>query len=174
MEELILLQPDETMLDEINAYRKAMIDADSSMDGTGPLLQLEAKDWLCATRSLLVEETCPPQWVPATQFVCIRKTDGRIVGMIQVRNRFNDYLAEYGGHIGYSVHPDERSKGYAKWMLAHVLPEAMKLGLNRVLVTCDEDNEASRRTILKNGGVFDRNTWLEDEKQTVSRYWIDL
>jgi len=59
-------------------------------------------------------------------------------------------------------------------MLAHVLPEAKKLGLSRVLVTCDEDNEASRRTILNNGGVFDRNTWLEDEKQTVSRYWIDL
>ena len=96
MEELMLLQPDETMVDEINAYRKAMINADSSMDGAGPLLQLEAKDLLRATRSLLVEETCPPRWVPATQFVCIRKTDGRIVGMIQVRHRFNDFLAEYG------------------------------------------------------------------------------
>lgn len=174
MKELMLLQPDETMLDEINAYRTAMIGADSSMDGTGPLRQLEAKEWLDATRSLLSEETCPPMWVPATQFVCVRKTDGRIVGMIQVRHRFNEYLAEFGGHIGYSVHPEERCKGYAKWMLACVLPEAKKLGLSRVLVTCDEDNEASRRTILHNGGVFDRNTWLEDEKQTVSRYWIDL
>ena len=172
MEELMLLQPDETMLDEINAYRQAMLDADSSMDGAGPLRQLEAKDWLCATRSLLVEETCPPQWVPATQFVCVRAADRRIVGMIQVRHRFNDYLAEYGGHIGYSVRPDERRKGYAKWMLAHVLPEARKIGLDRVLVTCDDDNEGSRRTIEANGGVFERKTELEGD--ILRRYWIDL
>lgn len=172
MESLILTQPDETMLNEINAYRKAMLDADSSMDGTGPLQRLEAKDWLAATRSLLVEETCPPQWVPATQYVCIRKTDGRIVGMIQLRHRFNDFLAEYGGNIGYSVHPEERRKGYAKWMLAHVLPEARKRGLERVLVTCDDDNEGSRRAIEANGGVFERKTQLEDE--VLRRYWINL
>ncbi len=172
MESLILTQPDETMLNEINAYRKAMLDADSSMDGTGPLPRLEAKDWLAATRSLLVEETCPPQWVPATQYVCIRKTDERIVGMIQLRHRFNDFLAEYGGHIGYSVHPEERRKGYAKWMLAHVLQEARKRGLERVLVMCDDDNEGSRRTIEANGGEFERKTQLEDE--VLRRYWINL
>ena len=172
MDDLILLQPDETMLDEINAYRKSMLDVGSSMDGTGPLGHLEAIDWLCATRNLLKEETCPPQWVPATQFVCERAADRRIVGMIQVRHRFNDYLAEYGGHIGYSVRPDERRKGYAKWMLAHVLPEARKIGLDRVLVTCDDDNEGSRRTIEANGGVFERKTELEGD--ILRRYWIDL
>ena len=172
MTDLILLRPDETMLGKIADYRKAMQEAGSSMDGTGPLQRLEAKDWLAATRSLLVEETCPPQWVPATQYVCIRKTDGRIVGMIQLRHRFNDFLAEYGGHIGYSVHPEERRKGYAKWMLAHVLPEARKRGLERVLVTCDDDNEGSRRTIEANGGEFERKTQLEDE--VLRRYWINL
>lgn len=92
--------------------------------------------------------------------------------MIQVRHRFNDYLAEYGGHIGYSVRPDERRKGYAKWMLAHVLPEARKIGLDRVLVTCDDDNEGSSRTIEANGGVFERKTELEGD--ILRRYWIDL
>lgn len=172
MDDLILLQPDETMLDEINAYRKSMLDAGSSMDGTGPLGHLEAIDWLCATRNLLKEENCPPQWVPATQFVCVRAADRRIVGMIQVRHRFNDYLAEYGGHIGYSVRPDERRKGYAIWMLAHVLPEARKIGLDRVLVTCDDDNEGSRRTIEANGGVFERKTELEGD--ILRRYWFNL
>lgn len=174
MEELLLLQPDETMLDEVDAYRKSMLDAGSSMDGTGPLERLEAREWLCATRSLLAEETCPPRWVPATQYVCIRKADGRIVGMIQLRHRFNNFLAEYAGHIGYSVRPDERRKGYAKWMLSHVLPEARKLGLSRVLVTCAEGNDGSRRTIEANGGVFERTTYLESEDEILRRYWIEL
>ena len=102
------------------------------------------------------------------------KTDSRLVGMIDLRHRLNDFLAEYGGHIGYSVHPAYRRKGYATQMLALVLEKARKRGLNRVLVTCNEDNEASRRTILRNGGAFDGNRWLEEEKQTVSRYWIAL
>lgn len=174
MDELILLQPDETMLDEINAYRAAMMAADSSMDGTGSLRRHEASEWLAHARCLASEETCPPGWVPATQYVCVRKTDGRIVGMIDLRHRFNDFLAEYAGNIGYSVHPEERRKGYAKWMLAHVLPEAKKLGLARVLVTCDDDNAGSRRTIEANGGVFERTTWLESDQVTLRRHWIEL
>lgn len=174
MEDLILTLPDETMLDEINAYRSAMIAADSSMDGTGSLRRHEASQWLAHSRSLLSEKTCPPKWVPATQFVCIRQSDGRIVGMIDLRHRFNAYLAEYGGHIGYSVRPDERRKGYAKWMLAHVLMHARSLGLPRVLITCEQDNEASRRTIEGNGGVFERTTLLEDEQVVLRRYWIQL
>ena len=43
----------------------------------------------------------------STQFVCERVSDGRIVGMLQVRLALNDYLLHYGGHIGYSVRPDE-------------------------------------------------------------------
>ena len=174
MDDLILTLPDETMLEEINAYRNAMIEADSSMDGTGSLRRHEASCWLAHVRSLMSEATCPPKRVPATQFVCVRKSDRRIVGMIDLRHRFNDFLAEYAGNIGYSVRPDERRKGYAKWMLAHVLPEAQKLGLSRVLVTCDDDNEGSRRTIEANGGVFERTTWLESDKVTLRRYWIEL
>ena len=92
--------------------------------------------------------------------------------MIDLRHRLNDFLAEYGGHIGYSVRPDERRKGYAKAMLRMVLKEAKARDLQRVLITCDDDNVASARTIEANGGVFERKTSLDGE--VLRRYWIEL
>ena len=163
------------MLDEIVAYRNAMLAAGSSMDGTSALNRYDNPvEWLAHVRKLENEETCPAHLVTATLYVAMRQNDRHIVGMIDLRHYLNDFLAEYGGHIGYSVRPDERRKGYASQMLALVLQEARMRGLSRVMVTCDEANEASRRTILKNGGVFHSNIWLEDEKTTVSRYWIKL
>jgi RimJ/RimL family protein N-acetyltransferase len=76
------------------------------------------------------------------------------------------------GHIGYSVRPTARGRGLATWALGAVLPRARRLGLGRVLLTCDEHNVASSRTIENNGGV------LEDVRDTAlgrkRRYWIEL
>lgn len=161
------------MLDEIRAYRDAMLTAGSSMDGCSGLQNYEhPQDWLAHVCSLEQPETCPAHLVTATLYVALRPSDGRIVGMIDLRHSLNAFLAEYGGHIGYSVRPDERRKGYAKQMLAQVLTEAKKRGMNRVLVTCDEDNTASARTIEANGGRFDRKACLESE--ILRRYWIEL
>ena len=98
MDELRLAIPDESLLDEIAAYRQAMLDADSSMDGCGPLKRMEnPAEWLAFCRQLDDPATTPPHWVPATQFVCLRGE--KIVGMIQVRRELNDYLRNYAGHI---------------------------------------------------------------------------
>ncbi len=173
MDDLILLRPDETMLDKIADYRKAMQEAGSSMDGTSALDRYDdPAEWLNHVRALEKPETCPPNLVTATLFVAVRKTDFGIVGMIDLRHRLNDFLAEYGGHIGYSVRPDERRKGYAKRMLALVLEEARGRGISRVLITCDDDNVASARTIEANGGVFERTACLDGE--VLRRYWIEL
>ena len=110
----------------------------------------------------------------ATQFLCIRKPDNRVVGMIQVRHRFNAFLKEYGGHIGYSVRPSERRKGYASWMLKAVKPFCREIGLTAIMVTCLTTNDASRRVILKNGGVYDATVHEPIDSQDIERYWIDL
>ena len=170
-----LMIPDETMLCEIRAYRQAFLDSGDSMDGTGCLRGCEdPAEWLreCALHARW--ETTPRGRVPATQFVCMREEDQRIVGMLDVRHAFNDYLAKYGGHIGYSVHPDERRKGYASQMLGEALTHCRELGLDKVLITCLKDNEASRRTILKNGGVYECTMHEPDENVDIERYWITL
>ena len=169
-----LMIPDETMLSEICAYRQAFMDSGDSMDGTGELRRCEdPEQWLRICRQHAKWETTPEGRVPATQFVYLRE-DGRIVGMIDVRHAFNAYLEKYGGHIGYSVHPDERRRGYASRMLRDALAYCRKIGLGRVLITCDAANEASRRTIIKNGGVYECTVHEINEDMDVERYWIDL
>jgi predicted acetyltransferase len=95
-----------------------------------------------------------------------------VLGAISLRYDLNDFLHEAGGHIGYGVRPSARRRGLASWALGEVLVEARRIGLDRVLVTCDDDNTASARTIEKHGGV------LEDVRDTVigpkRRYWIPL
>lgn len=176
MDELMLVRPDEAYTEEIRAYRQAFLDSGDSMDGTGSLRRQENPlDWIAHTRLLNREETCPPQWVPSTQFMCVRKSDGRIVGMMDVRHRFNDFLRLYAGNIGYSVHPDERRKGYAAWMLRRAMPYCRDMvGLKRILVTCLKDNEGSRRTILSCGGVYESTVLEPKDGVELERYWIDL
>jgi predicted acetyltransferase len=68
------------------------------------------------------------------------------------------------GHIGYSVVPWKRQRGYATRALSLLLPLARAEGLARVDVTTDPENTASQKVILANGGVlvgpFDKGpTW---------------
>ncbi|MBP9779510.1 GNAT family N-acetyltransferase, partial [Candidatus Gracilibacteria bacterium] len=82
------------------------------------------------------------------------------------------HLMEFGGHIGYGIRPSERRKGYATKMLALGLIEAKKLGIERVLLGCSDDNPGSYKTIEANGGIFDRYTEFEGQK--ARRYWIEI
>lgn len=112
--------------------------------------------------------------VQSTQFLTVRESDGRLVGMINVRHYFNEYLEQFGGHIGYSVRPSERRKGYAREQLRLTLPYCKELGLDRVLITCQPHNEGSRRTILSAGGVYENTAHEPDRGVDLQRYWITL
>ncbi len=145
------------------------------MDGTGPLRRFENPEEyikVCADYEDL--EKVPSHLVPATQFIFVRKSDNKLVGMIQIRHRFNDFLEKYAGHIGYSVRPSERCKGYAKEMLRMALPFCREIGLDKVLITCIDGNIGSEKTILANGGIYESTIHEPNENVDLKRFWITL
>ncbi|MCR4722657.1 MAG: GNAT family N-acetyltransferase [Eubacteriales bacterium] len=170
-----LIIPTEEYLEQVADYRREFLDADSSMDGTTSLKRIaDPKEWLENCRRYMDKSTVLEGMVQATQFIYVRLSDNRLIGMLSVRHYFNDYLEKYAGNIGYSVRPSERRKGYAKAMLRDCLPFCRSVGLDRILVCCLDDNVASRKTILANGGIFDDTVYEPSEKVTLERYWIEL
>lgn len=114
-----------------------------------------------------VTRPLPDEKVHSDQYWIV-DDDGELVGFIQLRHRLNANLLEMGGHIGYSVRPSARRQGHATRALGLVLTRARELGLERVLITCDDDNVASARTIESHYGE------LEDVRKGRRRYWIRL
>lgn len=99
----------------------------------------------------------------------------RIVGRVSIRHSLNEFLHRIGGNIGYVVVPEFRRRGYATEILHQALEIARdKFGLDRVLVTCDDDNIGSIRTIEKNGGVLENIVTGPDLDKPKRRYWIEL
>jgi predicted acetyltransferase len=94
--------------------------------------------------------------------------------MINIRHRLNEFLAREGGHIGYSVRPSERRKGYATRMLQMALQKCAEMGLEKVLIACDKENIGSAKVIMNNGGVLESEITDGSLAEVVQRYWIDL
>ena len=111
-------------------------------------------------------------FVLSETYFLIREDDNKLLGFIDLRYDFTEYLYNFGGHIGYSIRPSERRKGYAKKMLSMALEKYRERNIDKVLICCNRSNIGSVKTIMANGGILENEVMNDDE--IIQRYWISL
>lgn len=158
------------------AYIREFQEYGSEINGVGGLHRWldDYEGWL---EKLNADYTREPneEKVPARTYFLVREGDQRIVGMINIRLALNEKLRRYGGHIGFSIRPTERGKGYNKINLYLALKVCAAYGIERVLLDADLDNPASWRTMEALGGKRVR-TYFDDQYAhcVVVDYEIDV
>ena len=161
-----LRRPTLTDKAEILAMLAEFRQQQSAMDGFVGDVDFVYEKWLSQNAQTEQGENLPTGFVPAVQYVSFNER-GKAIGFLHLRLQLNAFLLEKGGHIGYSIRPTARGNGFAKQQLKLGLAEAAKQGISRVLITCHQENCASRQTILANGGK------LDDVRNGIERYWIE-
>ncbi len=176
MERLIFEIPGIARKDDAVDYIREFRRYRSPINGTGGLDRFtdDYEGWL---EKLEQDYTRTPgeEKVPARTYFLVRESDRRIVGMINIRLCLNERLRRYGGHMGYSIRPTERGKGYNKINLYLGLKVCGAHGIDRVFMDADLDNPASWKTMEALGGVRIRE--YDDDVYahcTVVDYEIDV
>lgn len=145
------------------AFINEFYDFKSNINGTGGLQRFldDYEGWL----NKLQEDynrIANEEKVPARTYFFVRSSDKKIIGMINIRLALNEHLKKYGGHIGYSIRPTERGKGYNKINLYLALKVCQEYGIDKILMDADKDNPASWKTMEALGGVNIRE-FFDDE-----------
>jgi predicted acetyltransferase len=160
--------------DDEAAFREAhrvMEACDGFTFGLGLEPGMSWSAYLAALERYRCGQDLPPDRVPATFLVA--DVDGEIVGRTSIRHTLNDFLRQVGGHIGYGVLPRYRRRGYATEILRQSLVVARSVGVDRALVTCDDDNVGSIAVIEAGGGRLDSVIEVPGVTARIRRYWID-
>ena len=178
-EELILIRPTieykkqaQEMMEEAKKY-----DADDPniWAGYSSMQKYENyEDWLKKLEEDLDFENIKGGRVPAATYFLLRKSDNKIIGIINIRYELNDYLNNYGGHIGYSIRATERRKGYGHKQLVLGLEKCLEIPISKVLITCREANIGSSKVIESCGGIYEDTRFCSEQNDNYKRYWIVL
>ena len=157
-------------------YIREFLEYGSEINGAGGLHRFldDYEGWL---KKLDLDYTMVPdeERVPARTYFLVRESDSRIIGMINIRLALNERLSHYGGHIGYSIRPTERGKGYNKINLYLGLKVCGAHGIDKVFMDADLNNPASWKTMEALGGIRIREYYDDTYAHcTVVDYHIDV
>ena len=169
-EEIRLVLPKEENREDVLGFYREIMDSNGSCIGMKNADDYDA--WLQEMRNRESGHNLPQGYVRENFYLCYLKD--RMIGVFSLKFELTDYLLGYGGHIGYAIRPSMRRRGYATDVLRIGLGLAESFGFDHVLCVCDEDNIASEKTILHNGGVLEDIRYDKEENVRVKRYWITL
>ena len=169
---ITLKRPIKEYEEEAISFKQEFFDnGETTINGSELLDHTDSYDeWLKSVTDNTSSDTVNPSWVVTDTFFAFDENN-RIVGIIDFRHELNDYLKDFG-NCGYSVRPSERRKGYATEMLKLVLEHARQIGMDKFQLSVERSNEASVKTITKNGGKYERSFEFENEKADV--YMINI
>lgn len=166
---LSLLLPEEVSKEAFLSFHEEWGPDGPDNPGAMALKGRSYEQWL---RDTVAMRLSPPEGLVESTAYFFVDRGRRILGAIDLRHRLNEYLLRFGGHIGYGMRPSCRGKGLAPYMLALCLEKAKEQGAARVLVTCDDENAPSAKTIEACGGCLENK--VGEGGRLTCRYWIDL
>ena len=175
MNRLVLIKPSKEykdaiieMLDEWSSYNATHV-----TDPSPRAIFHDYSDFDAYLAEFVRAETKPkPEHVPATTYFALDEQRNKIVGAICIRHYLTEALLNSGGHIGDGVRPSERRKGYATEMIGLALKICKEMKIDKVMMSCYKDNIGSKKSIINNGGVYDKDIFCDGE--VLERYWISL
>ena len=164
---ITLKRPTKEYESEALAFKQEFIEnGETTINGSELLDQMDSYDeWLKSVTDNISPDTVNSEWVVTDTYFAFDEDDN-IVGIIDLRHELNDFLKDFG-NSGYSVRPSQRRKGYATEMLKLIIERARQIGMDKLQLSVETSNEASVKTITKNGGKYERNFTYEGEEAAV-------
>lgn len=171
--EIYLVRPTIQLKEQALDYREEHFkNGEKVINGSELLDQIENyEEWLSSVTLNTDSKTVNENWVVTDTFFAVRKSDNRIIGVIDLRHTLNDFLKAFG-NCGYSVRPSERKKGYVTEMLHQLIDVAKETGMTELQISVEKTNIGSIKVIEKNNGVYERSFMYENELADIYRISI--